>query len=210
MLAKLMTEHRVPNRIRNLALPERQSTLGKSVRDAERELAAIPYSGALLDLTYADTKRFPPPAWVLPDFINAAQGGGMTYTPYRGDAAVRSAVAESLSSFLGVSVNPDQELILTPGSQAALFGILASVVEEGDSVALVDPDYLSSERILRFFGASVNHIPLLWDDPALSPTPDLDALEQVLRGGASVFLLSNPNNPTGMVYPRKWSMASLP
>jgi len=131
--------HQAPERIRNLALPDGDGQIGRSVRALERELEQVPHGGQLLDLTYADTHRFPAPSWVLPDFSAAAEGGGMTYTPYRGDRTVRSAIAESLSGFLGVNVNPDTEVILTPGTQAALFGALACVVEQGDTVALGDP-----------------------------------------------------------------------
>ena len=193
---------RTPARIANLALGERASSLGMSVRDAERELDQVSYAGQLMDLTYADTHRFPAPSWVLPDFSAAASGGGMTYTPYRGDRTVRSAVAESVSAFLGVEVDPDTELILTPGSQAALFLGLSAVVEEGDLVALADPDYISDERIIRFLGGRVDHVPLIWDMPDREPRLDLDGLESALKAGASTILFSNPNNPTGAVLGR--------
>ena len=194
-----MTQRPVPDRIRNLSLPERQPVLGQSLRDAERELENVQYDGELLDVTYANTHRFPPPQWVLLDFVEAASGGGMTYTPYRGDARVRSAVAESLSGFLGVAVDPDSELMLTPGSQAALFVALSATA--GDSVALVDPDYMSDERVLRFLGARIRHVPLLWEDFNRPPTIDLEILEDAFRQGASTLVFSNPNNPTGMVLP---------
>lgn len=172
------------------------------MRAAERELEEAASRGDLLDLTYANTHRFPPPSWVLPDFIAAAGGAGMTYTPYRGDSVVRSAVAESVSAFLGVAVDSATELILTPGTQAGLFVGLSAIVGDGDSVALVDPDYISDERILRFLGATVRQIPLLWADPSQPPSLDFDALESAFRGGAKTLVLSNPNNPTGMVLPQ--------
>ena len=194
-----MERRPVPDRMRNIALPERQAALGQSLRAAERELESAPYSGELLDLTYANTHRFPPPPKTLSDFVAAASGGGMTYTPYRGDGRVRSAVAKSLSAFLGIDIDPDSELVLTPGSQAALFIALSATVD--GSVALVDPDYMSDERILRFLGARVHHIPLLWKDFGQPPSIDLEILETAFREGASTLVLSNPNNPTGMVLP---------
>jgi aspartate/methionine/tyrosine aminotransferase len=162
----------------------------------------VTYNGELLDLTYANTHRFPPPAWVLPDFVAAARGGGMTYTPYRGDRTVRSAVAESVSEFLGIEVDSGTELILTPGTQAGLFVGLSAIVGAGDSVALVDPDYMSDERILRFLGATVTQIPLLWADASQPPSLDFEALESAFRDGAKTLVFSNPNNPTGMVLPQ--------
>jgi aspartate/methionine/tyrosine aminotransferase len=198
-----MTRRPPPERIRDLSLPERHAILGRSLREAERELEAAPFSGDLLDVTYANTHRFPPPSWALPDFVAAASGAGMTYTPYRGDRVVRSAVAESLSAYLGLGIDPDSGLILTPGSQAALFVALSAIVGQSDRAALVDPDYMSDERILRFLGARVTHVPLTWADEAAPPSIDLAALEAAFRDGATTLVFSNPNNPTGMVLPRE-------
>src|SRR5690606_2385037 len=121
---------------------------------------------SLLDATYADTHRFPPPEWALPTFVAAASGEGMTYTPYRGDRGVREAVARNISEHLGVPADGPADVILTPGTQGALFIALAAILSPGDLVLLPDPDYLSTERMLRYFGAQVERIPMVWPDPA--------------------------------------------
>lgn len=198
-----MPDHRMPARLTRLSLPERSDLPTGSLRGAELELAASVPSGAqdLVDLTYADTKRFPPPPWTIETFTAAASGDGMTYTPYRGDKTVRSEVASNVSSLLGIPVDGDRELILTPGSQAALYHAMAAVVEEGDDVVVLDPDYLTSERMLRYFGATVHRVPQHWDRE--HPGPDLDRLESVLRDHRpSLLVFSNPNNPTGAVHDR--------
>ncbi|GAA4323301.1 pyridoxal phosphate-dependent aminotransferase [Pigmentiphaga soli] len=189
-----------PARIRRLELPEHSPLAGMSLRAGERQLEAnAARLGPLVDLTYADTVRFPPPGWAIESFTAAATRGGLTYTPYRGDAGVRARVAGNVARFLGMPVAAEGELILTPGSQAALYVALASLVERGDKVALVDPDYLTSHRMLRYFGAEVVSIPLWWEN-AESATLDLDALESAFRSGVRLFLFSNPNNPTGTVH----------
>lgn len=191
--------------VRRLHLPERAERLGLSVRAADRFVAAG-VTDDVLDTTHFDTVRFPPPPWAAEVFAAAAADGAHAYTPYRGAAAVRRPVAEELGRRLGTGVDPDGELLLTPGSQAGLFATLAALVSPGDTVALLDPDYLFSERILRLLGAHVHHVPLVPrsagsgpDDDAL--VPDLEVLAAALHGGASVVLFSHPNNPTGAVYP---------
>jgi aspartate/methionine/tyrosine aminotransferase len=171
----------------------------ESVVAAERELEAraTELGRPLLNLTYADTKRFPPPPWALEAFTRAAAGGGPTYTPYRGDAEVRRHVARSLTAFLRRPVDPERELILTPGSQAALFTALAAMLETGDRVILADPDYLAYERLVTFLGASVDRLDLHLD--AGSGTFDAEQLRALVGANTRCIVLSNPNNPTGAV-----------
>lgn len=172
-----------------------------SLRDAERELDDHAGPGQYLDLTYADTCRFPPPDWAVDTFVDAT-GTGMAYTPYRGDAGIRSLVAQSTSALLGTHVDPERQLVLTPGSQAALFAAMAALVEPDTEVLLPDPDYLASERLLRYHGARITRVPLRWEMDG-EPQIDLDHVEERFAHGARVLLFSHPNNPTGAVYRRE-------
>lgn len=172
---------------------------GVTMRQAERQVEGLKpeHAPPYFDLTAANTKRFPPPDWILPSFAAAASGKGMTYTPYRGDLGVRERVAHNLSAFLGATVDPETELILTPGTQAGLFSALSSLVEPGDTVAMFDPDYLTTERILRYLGARVQHVPFEWRRGFADV--DLEALEDAARQKPKLLVFSNPNNPTGAV-----------
>lgn len=189
-----------PERIRRLWLPEATGFPGGNVREAERVLERTPSPQAPLDLTCADTHRFPPPEWVLEDFAAAARGSGATYTPYRGDAGVRAEVAANLSGFLGVAVDPETDLLLAPGTQAALFAALSVLVDRDTRVLVADPDYMTNLRTVRYLGASPVPMPLRWHTPDAAPVLDLEALERATRTGPYVLLLSHPNNPTGAVY----------
>jgi aspartate/methionine/tyrosine aminotransferase len=185
-------------RVERLQLPERSSQIGMSVGDAERELAILDAGPGMINLTYANTHRFPPPKWTEKTFADAAAGGGLTYTPYRGDVSVREQLAPSLTEFLGIDVDPTEHLVLTPGTQGALYAALAAIINPGDVVLLPDPDYLSTERTVRMLGGTVHPIPLFVgeDDAYL----DLDALDRAMRLRPRVMVFSNPNNPTGYVY----------
>lgn len=96
---------------------------------------------------------FPPPPWAAEQFARAATDGSLAYTGYRGNAQVLTTLAGSVGSFLDLPLDPRHHLILTPGPQAGLFATLASLVEDGDRVALIDPDYLLSARVLRFLAS---------------------------------------------------------
>jgi len=188
-----------PSRIRRLEMPERAATEGRALRELERELESAPLGAEFLDITYADTHRFPPPDFAIKAFTDAATGGGMTYTPYRGDAGVRSAVAANLTGLLGVEVDGGSELILTPGTQAALYTALAAIIEPGDKVIIPDPDYITSERSIRYLDADYVSVPLVWEE-AGPPRLDLGALRAAVEAGAKLLMFSHPNNPIGAVF----------
>lgn len=187
-------------RVSALQLPEYESLIGTSVGAAERALEQLTSvaSGELLNLTYADTHRFPAPSWAIEQLIEASSGRGPSYTAYRGDGEVRRHVAASVSSFLGVGIDHETELILTPGTQAGLFCALTALVELGDRVVLPDPDYLSDERLIRLAGGTADRIELERADGAA--VVDIDEIVQQLSADTRVILFSNPNNPTGAVY----------
>ena len=140
-----------PARLQRLELPERAPIAGTSARRADIALLAKAPPD-FLDTTHFDTVRFPPPPWAAEQFARAADDGALAYTGYRGNGEVLSVLAGSVGGFLDLPLDSQQHLILTPGTQAGLFASLASLIEEGDRVALIDPDYLFSARILRFFG----------------------------------------------------------
>jgi len=189
-------------RIGALKLPERSAIAHPNVRQADIDLLAkAPES--YIDTTHFDTVRFPPPQWAEQRFTEAARDGALAYTGYRGNEEVLAAVAVNISRFLGVQVDPKKNLILTPGTQAALFSALSARVNRGDRVAVMDPDYLFTARILSFLGAEAAYVPLKLDEAGLYG-PDLDVLEtEFARRGTKHLVFSHPNNPTGAVFPRK-------
>lgn len=187
-----------PKRVRDLKLPERGPAPGVSAREADLDLLADAPPG-FLDTTHFDTVRFPPPPWAVEHFTRAASDGSQAYSGYRGHPHVLERVAEAVGEFLGHPVDPDQNLVLTPGTQAGLFAALAARTESKARVAVIDPDYLFTARILRFLDCDVGHVPLRPAGAGLSP--DLEVLEHEFKTeGARDFVFSHPNNPTGSVF----------
>ena len=188
----------VARRVRDAKLPGRGPTPQLSARDADVELLASA-PPEFLDTTHFDTVRFPPPPWAAERFARAAADGSQAYSGYRGHPHVLESVAEVVSEFVGHPIDPQQNIILTPGTQAGLFATLAARAEAKTRVAVMDPDYLFTARILRFLGCEVGHVPLRATGAGLSP--DLEALENEFRNeGARDLVFSHPNNPTGAVY----------
>src|SRR5699024_3430993 len=121
--------YKVPSAIQRLEVEGMVPLIGSSVRQAERKLEDAVAPGAILDLTNEDTNRFPAPEWSLEVFGRAASGEGMTYTPYRGDSSVRADVAENVEQTLGIPATGVADVILTPGTQGALYTALSAIIE---------------------------------------------------------------------------------
>ncbi|HEX3487791.1 MAG TPA: aminotransferase class I/II-fold pyridoxal phosphate-dependent enzyme [Streptosporangiaceae bacterium] len=181
------------------ALGHYAETYGRSVLELDQALAAAPAPAGLIDLTHGDTRAFLPPATAAADFDAGVTENTEAYTPYRGSAALRSVLAPRLAGLLGRPVDPAAELIITPGTQGGLFAALSALVSPGDVVALPDPEYFMSERILAYLGASAHRLPLAQDDRGLL-TIAPGALDAAPAAGARLLVLSHPNNPTGGVY----------
>jgi len=182
---------------------------GQEVREDRNGAGAVDpdkvLPGAAVDFSHGDVNvtAFEPTPGALEAFVEGVhRGGSQAYTEYRGDAAIREKLARDLAAFSGQPVSGAEQLILTPGTQSALFLAVAATVTAGDKVAIVQPDYFANRKLVEFMGAEM--IPVRLDylkDPAQAGL-DLQQLESAFVQGAKVFLFSNPNNPTGAVYSR--------
>lgn len=162
-----------------------------------------PLPGTPVDFSHGDVNEsaFAPTPGALDAFLaGVRRGGSQAYTEYRGGAELRDRVAGHLAAFTGQPVSGASELIITPGTQGALFLALGATVTTGDKVAIVRPDYFANRKLVEFLGGVV--VPVRMD--YLSSTDragvDLGQLEDAFKAGARTFLFSNPNNPSGVIY----------
>jgi aspartate/methionine/tyrosine aminotransferase len=155
-----------------------------------------------IDFSHGDVTAFLPADSAMERFVEGVADGGHTaYTQYRGNPAIRGELAPRLAALLGSPVDPEQEVIITPGTQAGLFLALSALVETGSRVGIVEPDYFANRRIVRYLGAEPIGIRLQYADPDRPAALDLDQLRDAVDAGVRVVCLSNPNNPTGAVLP---------
>lgn len=158
--------------------------------------------GTPVDFSHGDVDAHKPIPGSLETFVEGYVVGGthQAYTEYRGKGAIRQYLAQKLSDFSGAPVNPDTELILTPGTQGALFLAMGSLIGRGDKVAIIEPDYFANRKLVEFFDGELVPVPIRWKDVERYSGLDLEALEQAFQSGVKLFLYSNPNNPTGVIY----------
>lgn len=159
------------------------------------------YTGKTVDFSHGDVNAFEPIPGTLSEFIKGVNiGGEQAYTEYKGRIFIRENVSEKLSLFTGAAISADTQLIITPGTQGALFLAMGSLIGRGDKVAIVEPDYFANRKIVQFLEGAMISITLDYlksDDKA---GLDLAQLENAFKNGVKVFVFSNPNNPTGVIY----------
>lgn len=189
--AKLGTDHAPGQEVR-----QRAATV-------DAELRGEPLPGIPVDFSHGDVNEsaFAPTPGALEEFVAGVhRGGEQAYTEYRGDANLRDRLAERLSHFTGRAVSGAQELIVTPGTQSALFLAVASTVTAGDRVAIVQPDYFANRKLVEFLDAEIVPVRLDYLTHGDRAGLDLDQLQDAFQSGVRTFLFSNPNNPVGVIY----------
>ena len=115
------------------------------------------------------------------------------YSQTNGTPELRAAIA---AMYPGAT--PDNIEVTNGGSEANCIALL-HLIEPGDRVVVMTPNYMQVRGLARGLGAIVEHWPLIEDAGAPTPRwrPDLDRLSQLAAAGARAIMICNPNNPTG-------------
>lgn len=175
-----------------------QESLQKS---AALEFRGEKLTGPMVDFSHGDVDAHEPTPGSFEVFAEGVKAGAVqAYTPYRGKKSVLEHVASRLAAFTGAGIDPEQNLILTPGTQGALFLAMGSNILPGDRVAIVEPDYFANRKMVEFFHGELVPVLMDYENRKEGAGIDLQALEAVFKDGVKLFLFSNPNNPVGCVY----------
>jgi aspartate/methionine/tyrosine aminotransferase len=168
----------------------------------ESLLRGAKLEGREVDFSHGDVDAHEPTPGSLQLFSDAFDlGGAQAYTEYRGARIIRELVAERLAAFTGAPVDAAEGLIITPGTQGALFLAVAATVASKDKVAIMQPDYFANRKLVEFFEGEMVPVRLDYVNADESRAGiDLSGLEKAFRAGTKVFVFSNPNNPAGVVY----------
>jgi aspartate/methionine/tyrosine aminotransferase len=114
----------------------------------------------------------------------------LLYPPTKGSDELCSQIAA-----LYPGAKPENVLVTT-GCAEANFLLTWLLVEAGDDVVFVQPNYMQIGGLARAFGATVKP---LWLREELRWKPDLDELRRVVTPKTRLVAICNPNNPTGAV-----------
>ncbi len=97
------------------------------------------------------------------------------------------------------------EVIITNGSAEANIIMVISMLQAGDELIVIVPNYLQIWGFAKAVGVVVKELPLRED---MGWQPDLGALAAMVTERTKMITICHPNNPTGSTLPRK-SMDAL-
>ncbi|MFQ5817914.1 MAG: aminotransferase class I/II-fold pyridoxal phosphate-dependent enzyme [Terriglobia bacterium] len=93
-----------------------------------------------------------------------------------------------------------ENVLVTCGCAEANYIVTWALVEPGDEVVFMQPNYMQVTGVAESFGARVKP---LWLREELRWGPELEALERLLTPQTRLVVICNPNNPTGAVLEEK-------
>ena len=135
-----------------------------------------------------------------PEIIRRAAVSAITdeqngYTTHAGLPALRERVAADYPQFAAMPEN----VIITAGSQEALYLALMTLVDEGDEVLLPDPGFVAYPAIVRMAGGEPRPYAL---PAACDFALDRAAFRRCISPRTKAVVLISPSNPTGRTLSR--------
>lgn len=142
------------------------------------------------------------PDFATPDHIvqatfRAIQRGATHYAaPSKGTRPAVEAIAAKFERDSGLSVNPDTQIIVTPGGKWAINLALGALLNPGDEVIVLEPVWVSYVPLIRLHGGVPVPVALRADDHF---TLTAEALRAVITPRSKAIMVNSPCNPTGRV-----------
>ena len=142
---------------------------------------------------------FDPPKALIEELQRVAIEGPHLYAVTWGAQNFREALAKKQEHFMGIKLNPDENIVVTCGSTEAMMTAMMAICDSGDKVAIFSPFYENYVADTVLCGAEPIYIPLK------PPTFNFDKeeLEAAFKAGAKALILCNPSNPTGKVFTKE-------
>ncbi|MBO0911060.1 MAG: aminotransferase class I/II-fold pyridoxal phosphate-dependent enzyme [Acidobacteria bacterium] len=142
---------------------------------------------------------FDPPEAVVKAAERAVREGPHQYAITWGAANFRAALARKQSRFMGVLLDPDENIVVTCGSTEAMMVAMMTACNPGDRVIVFSPFYENYAADAILCGAEPIHVELHPPDFRFDP----DEVRRAFRQSPRALVLCNPSNPCGRVFTRE-------
>lgn len=122
------------------------------------------------------------------------------YTAPTGNMELREVICKRVQEKYGVEIIPDRNVIITPGSDSALFFAMFPFLQKDDEVIIPCPSYPNNMQNIKMMQATPVVLQLTSNNDYQI---DLDSLETLITDKTKMIVLTHPNNPTTTVYNRE-------
>jgi len=126
--------------------------------------------------------------------IEALMEGFTHYTSSLGIIELRRAIAEYLRNRRGLDINPEKEIIVTPGAKHAIYCACLATLNPGDEVLVLTPTWPTHFTCVEVTGAIVVEVPC-----GETYSLDEEVLKERITPKTRMIIVNSPNNPTGGV-----------
>ncbi|MBQ9189014.1 MAG: aminotransferase class I/II-fold pyridoxal phosphate-dependent enzyme [Clostridia bacterium] len=139
---------------------------------------------------------FDPPQIIMDRLAAVAEAGPHQYSPTWGFAAYREALCRKISRWMGLPLDPNENILATVGSTEAMMAALMALTDPGDRVAIFSPFFENYEAQSLLLGCEPVYVPLVPPENNFDP----NLLEDVFKSGVKAMIVCNPSNPNGKVF----------
>ena len=125
--------------------------------------------------------------------------GQNQYAPLAGVPHLREQIAGKVKSLYNHTVDPDSEVVVTPGATQALYCAITAVIHPGDEVIVFDPSYDTYEPNVTLNGGITRHISLYYPDFEI----DWQQVRDTITDRTRLIIINTPQNPSGTTWNEK-------
>jgi aminotransferase len=141
---------------------------------------------------------FDPPAELVSAAKRALDDDYHQYAITWGAPPFRQALARKQARFMGLEIDPDENIVVTCGSTEAMMAAMMTACNPGDKVIVFSPFYENYTADTILSGAEPIYVHLRPPNFTFDP----DELRAAFEQRPKALVLCNPSNPTGRVFSR--------
>lgn len=154
---------------------------------------ALQYNAINLAQGFPD---FDPPKALTDRLAEVSALGPHQYPITMGAPNFRQALARKCGRFMGRTLDPETEMVVTIGSTEAMVDTIFALTNPGDKIAMFSPYFENYRAQAIFADCEPVFIPLVPPTFAFDP----NVIEDAFKTGVKAILICNPSNPSGKVF----------
>ena len=169
-----------------------------------REIEALNKAGKkVINLGIGSPDMPPHPEVIKTLYEEALKPEQHAYQNYKGNIALRNAIAEWYKKWYNVYLNPDTEILPLIGSKEGIMHICMTYINEGTLVLIPNPGYPTYRSAATIAGGNIKEYTLKQDNNWF---PQFDELEKIITDYKSLqsekgclMFVNYPHMPTGQL-----------